>query len=142
LKTKPRQFLSDQEFFDAAWHWLITEHHPRCCNIIGDGLYRDGEMNCVVGAFIPEELYALNFPDDPITVLLKRYPEFQEWFKHLNPELMLEVEGVHNFWDESLATREKTMRDIAMRYSLACPDGTNRSETVGPDSAKQRYENL
>src|SRR5258708_37220237 len=113
MKHKPRQFLSDQEFFDAAWTWLVIENHPKCFTPIGDSLYRDGDWTCVVGAFIPEELYALQFPDDPIEVLLDRYPQFQSWFRHLTPQLMARVEEVHNALDDSLPTRERTMRAIA-----------------------------
>jgi hypothetical protein len=120
MKPKPRQFLSDQEFFTAAWHWLITENHPRCANPLG-AVYRDGNMTCVMGAFIPDELYELRFPDEPITVLLDAYPEFRDWFRHLTPELMLAVEEVHNCPDESLATRRKKMRVIAVGWMLGVP---------------------
>ena len=65
-----------------------------------------------------DELYQLNFPDEPITMLLERYPEFREWFKYLTPQLMLAVEELHNAWDYTLATRERKLRAIAMSYGL------------------------
>ena len=124
MKPKPKQFLSDQEFFDAAWNWLVVENHPKCDCPMGDSLYRDGDKTCVVGAFIPEELYALNFPDDPIITLLVRYPEFREWFQHLQPQLMREVEETHNAFDSSVETREGTMRAIAAKFGLRCPEAS------------------
>ena len=88
---------------------------------MGDSLYRDGDKTCVIGAFIPEELYDLNFADDPIIILLERYSQFRDWFRHLRPELMKEVEEVHNAFDSSRPTREATMRSIAATYGLECP---------------------
>jgi len=121
VKRTPPQFLSDQEFFDAAWNWLVVENHPKCDCPMGDSLYRDGDKTCVIGAFIPEELYDLNFADDPIIILLERYSQFRDWFRHLRPELMKEVEEVHNAFDSSRPTREATMRSIAATYGLRCP---------------------
>jgi hypothetical protein len=120
MRPKPRQFLSDQEFFEATWRWLIVENHDWCGTPLG-AVYRDGALTCVVGAFIPEELYELNFPDVPITELLEMYPEFRTWFQHLTPELMLEVETVHNGCYSASAAREPKMRAVAEKFGLRLP---------------------
>lgn len=120
MKSKPQQFLSDQEFFHAAWQWLVIEDHPRCDNGL-EAVYRDGDLRCVIGAFIPEALHTIGFPDESITVLMERYPLISDWFQHLTPELMLEIEGVHNTPNAAGETREAIMRAIAARWKLRTP---------------------
>jgi hypothetical protein len=52
---------SDQDFFNKAWEWLITDATPSCRDEEGKCRYRRNEKpeddTCIIGAFIPDDIY-------------------------------------------------------------------------------------
>jgi len=115
-----KKFESNQEFFDATWHWLVVENHPKCADPkTGRCHYRDHQngTTCVIGAFIPEELYH----DDMLTGfkwLVDMDPKLQAWFEHVDRHLLVEVQKVH---DENELDRQEVMGKIAKWFKLTVP---------------------
>jgi hypothetical protein len=119
-----KKFTSSQEFFDAAWRWLVTDDNPKCVNDLGRCLYRKRDMDggkevvlsCVIGSMIPDDLIHAT-TETSIGWLWGNSPKIREWFSAVNPHLMVEVQGIH----DQDRPRVKTLHAIAECYDLVVP---------------------
>jgi hypothetical protein len=138
---KGKYFNNDQEFFDAAWDWLITKNNPKCVkhrfSSPDQCLYRkveeDGAVRtCVIGAFIPDELindellegvqHNNHCVDTSIVAVLKYGSSevLKDWFKNVTTELLSAVQLVHDE-DIGVDARNNKMTKIAQKHNLSVP---------------------
>lgn len=127
----PKKFESNLEFFNAAYNWLITENRP-CCYKQRDGgrgidimcLYRKSDgTTCVIGAFIPDELLPLGEKTDGgIFSLMKANEAVRKWFEHINTDLLVSVQAVHDNTSATLEERKNTMEIVRGRFNLLTPN--------------------
>ena len=125
----PTQFSNNQELFDAAWKWLITDGYPKCVNSAGLCSYRakrgeDELETCVIGAFIPLTLLPSNFYGG-IADLMIEMPAVGAWFKNVSLEVMQWIQAVHDNGEinkDNTAQRREAMKTIAARFNLNIPN--------------------
>jgi len=140
MKIKSKHFLSNQEFFDAAWNWLVVENNLPCViteneKECGRCAYRLNNQTCVIGAFIPDDLYHPKFEGQTIDMLISNDRSYldsnlKDWFKHVDPYLMSHVQSVHDNYipdhtpEERKIDRIDMLKEIAKtkRFNLKVPE--------------------
>lgn len=123
FNDKPK---SNQEFFDNAWQWLITENNSRCAEErSGKCHYRLNNKTCVIGAMIPDDIYKPTFEGNSIDYLLEfdtsysnnELNELSIWFENVDRTLMLKVQNIHDV-DHTQSYKCYLLREIAKEYNL------------------------
>jgi hypothetical protein len=122
MKIKGQHFLNNQEFFDAAWKWLIVDKNETCSSETGSCFYRYEEKTCVIGAFIPDELIICPSTSAPIDLLRNLWPKVDEWFQHVDIGLMIDIQRIHDFIPVRLIDeRIEKMQGLAKDFNLTIP---------------------
>ena len=141
MKIKGKHFLSNQEFFDAAWNWLVVENRPKCVNENGSCSYRSNNQTCVIGAFIPDDLYKSDLEGKTVlklmTIQVESCKPIQVWFENVEIDLMNHLQAVHDcFYDgfsnnktisenDRRKTRIESLERIAKKFNLTIPKENN-----------------
>ena len=128
MKIKGYQPINNQDAFNFAWNWLVTENRPACYDKDGFCLYRkhqeDGTVfTCIIGAMIPDELVKDTFTN--IKSLCEENNLIKDWFKNIDIELLLDIQKIHDTSaiDRDICTYNRAikMRSVANQYNLICP---------------------
>ena len=123
MKIKGKHFLNNQEFFDASWQWLVVENRPQSLDLQFDRCaYRYEDKTCVVGAFIPDELYKedMDYYSENATSICENYENIGEWFKYVDKDLMISVQDVHDNC-VLIHNRIHKLEEIAKKFNLTVP---------------------
>ena len=122
--------LSNQDFFNKAWQWLIVYNIPQCMGNDGNCLYRheDGRT-CIIGAFIPDDLYHPSMENKSVALLKDDHQDVNDFFSNVDRYLMKDVQNTHDTYDmkdssdgDRLQRRKQEMVGIARKYKLVVPE--------------------
>jgi hypothetical protein len=121
---------SDQDFFNKAWKWMITDLNPRCtnngsCSYRGTAKGENQIRSCVIGAFIPDDhIGDFNMLRGIGELLNPSSPDYCEklavLFKHVTIDLLRQVQLVHDT-SPFPANRRGRMKIIAHQFNLVIP---------------------
>jgi hypothetical protein len=125
MKHKGQFFLNNQDFFNAAWKWLVVDNKPKCVNQYNRCRYRNEKGDtCVIGAFIPDELYSKSLEGSLASTILtgkgELFFKLNEWFRNVNPNLAGAIQRVHDA--EFYTPRKERMEEIGELYNLKIPN--------------------